>query len=491
MGGRRSSQRGQASVATPSQSPGNIALPRSAWLAFLLGSAVVGVLTLTSWLRPDRDATDVQAGVFLPDDSPGLINSALASIRPSPTPQARAARAGLELQPLTDATLERTRPLLGQAEARLIGIYRLIQQARPRDALLEAEALARDHPNFQLAQLVLGDLLNMQTRPVKQLGEVTDTHALAASEPLRALREQSHRRLAALTERPPEGSVPSQFLTLSASSRHAIAVDASRSRLYLFENMASPSADTSGRASAASMRLVADYYISVGQAGIDKRVEGDLRTPLGVYYITSSLDPDKLPDLYGSGALPINYPNVLDRQRGNTGSGIWLHGSPSEQFARPPQASEGCVVLSNPDLESLMERVSVRTTPVVIASELQWVRPEALDSERASFEATLANWRALKDAGDLAQLQQLYSTRFENRGQTLNDWWPRVEGEVKAKGDRALQVKDLSVLRWRDQDDTLVVTFGEVVEGARRGVTKRQYWIRENNQWKIFFEGTV
>jgi len=239
------------------------------------------------------------------------------------------------------------------------------------------------------------------------------------------------------------------------------------------------------------MKLIADYYMSVGSAGVDKRNEGDLRTPLGVYYITSSLDPEKLPDLYGAGALPLNYPNVLDTQRGNTGSGIWLHGSPSEQFARAPQASEGCVVLSNPDLQSLLALVSVRTTPVVIATELQWVRPEALNAEREGFEATLANWRTLKSAGDLAQLQRLYSPRFDNRGQTLADWWPRVEDEVKAKGARALQVKDLSVLRWLDQDDTLVVTFGEVAEGARRGVTKRQYWMREDKQWKIIFEGTV
>lgn len=41
------------------------------------------------------------------------------------------------------------------------------------------------------------------------------------------------------------------------------------------------------------------------------------------------------------------------------------------------------------------------------------------------------------------------------------------------------------------QVDTLVVTFGEVAEGARRGVTKRPYWMREDNPWKIIFEGAV
>jgi hypothetical protein len=284
--------------------------------------------------------------------------------------------------------------------------------------------------------------------------------------------------------------VPTQFLTLSTQSRHAIAVDASRSRLYLFENTV-PASGASASRQAARMRLVADYYISVGLSGVDKLIEGDLRTPLGVYYITSSLDPKKLPDLYGAGALPINYPNALDVKRGKTGSGIWLHGSPSEQFARPPQASEGCVVLSNPDLQSLLARVSIRTTPVVIASELHWVQPEALDLDRQQFEASLENWRALKSTGDLDSLRRLYSERFDSQGQTLADWWPRVESDIKSKGPRELQIKDLSLLQWRDSDDTMVVTFGEVAEGARRGTTLRQYWIRENTEWKIFYEGPV
>ena len=43
--------------------------------------------------------------------------------------------------------------------------------------------------------------------------------------------------------------------------------------------------------------LVADYYASVGKLGTEKVVEGDQRTPLGVYYITSRLDAKQLADL--------------------------------------------------------------------------------------------------------------------------------------------------------------------------------------------------
>ncbi len=49
----------------------------------------------------------------------------------------------------------------------------------------------------------------------------------------------------------------------------------------------------------------------------------------------------------------------------------------------------------------------------------------------------------------------------------------------------------MSFLRWTDSADTMVVTFGEVPEGARSGPVKRQYWMRVGPQWKIFFEGVI
>ncbi len=47
------------------------------------------------------------------------------------------------------------------------------------------------------------------------------------------------------------------------------------------------------------------------------------------------------------------------------------------------------------------------------------------------------------------------------------------------------------MLRWTDSTETMVVTFGELVAGTNRGSTKRQYWMRQGQQWKIFFEGVI
>ena len=422
--------------------------------------------------------------------TPSLIESAQAKV----DEVARSSRGllpnGLAYTGLEGAGYEQVKPLMGDAEARLIEIYQHIGRGDHRQALHLAEKLVAQHPNFQLAQLVLGDLLSLQIRPVRQLGDVPDTKALAAQAQLNALREESRRRLSALTERPPQGRIPSQVLALASHSRHVIAVDASRSRLYLFENV-SPALEGSAQLSPPSLRLQSDFYISVGLSGIEKMVEGDQRTPLGVYYITGNLNPANLPDLYGSGALPINYPNALDVRRGKTGHGIWLHGTPSAQFVRAPQASDGCVVLSNPDLERLLATVAIKTTPVIIAPELYWVEPESLVQKRADFDNVLNAWKQAKTTADSAALRGLYSERFRSQGRDLQQWWPRVEAELRQKGDRAVQLSAVSILHWRDTEDTMVVSFNEGLEGQTRTVTKRQYWGRENGQWKIFFEGPV
>ena len=367
------------------------------------------------------------------------------------------------------------------AENRLIAIYRLIGQASNREAMVKARELVRDYPNFQLAQLVYGDLLNSQVRAVRTMGDVSPLtyKDKASAEVLAELREESQLRLKALRERPPAGTLPSQFITLAPSSRHAIAIDTSRSRLYLFEN------------SITGLNLVADFYISIGKLGAEKNTEGDKRTPLGIYFITSNLDPKTLKNFYGSGALPINYPNPLDQSRGKTGSGIWLHGTPPEQFSRAPRASDGCVVLANPDLERLIRTVQVRTTPVVIAEKLQWQPPLTVANNNKTFTATLNNWQQAKSSGDLSRLLNFYATDFRNQDKTLLQWTPTLRQEMDRVQGRPITLKDVSYLRWTDSADTMVVTFGEVIEGMRTGTVKRQYWIREGAQWKIFFEGVI
>ncbi|WP_373425433.1 L,D-transpeptidase family protein [Variovorax boronicumulans] len=362
------------------------------------------------------------------------------------------------------------------AEARLISVYEMFGRGQARPALAKARDLVRDYPNFQLAQLVYGDLLAAQLPPTNSLPDTAGIAKMRGNPAMSELHEESRRRLQALRERPPVGTVPSQFLSLSTKSRYAIAVDASRSRLYLLEN------------SDKGLKLVADYYISVGKSGTDKLAEGDARTPLGVYYITSSLDPRSLKDFYGAGALPINYPNPYDVRRGRTGGGIWLHGTPPQQFARAPLASDGCVVMANPDLKQLLRKVQIGATPVVTARSLQWISPPQAEKEAQTFTNAITAWKDTRASGNEAQLKKFYLPDFQRSSKKPIDGNSAPHDEVEYAQGKRVQFKDMSYLHWRDGDDTMVATFGEVFEGEKSGRTRRQYWLRQGSEWKLFHE---
>jgi len=369
------------------------------------------------------------------------------------------------------------------AETRLVEVFSLIEKGNFQRALEQADALTKDHPNFHLAHLVRGDLLKLRYQPSAPVGQA-ESEAQGASARLAALRTETQARLTALRDRPPEGHLPHQFLALSSQTRHAIAVDASRSRLYLFENttpaMSGPSATQPF--SPPNLKLIGDFFISVGKSGINKRVEGDGRTPLGTYYITSVRDKKTLPEFYGAGALPINYPNALDVQRGRTGSGIWLHGSPPQQYVRAPLASDGCVVLSNPDMERLLDLVAPRTTPVVIAEQLQWIKPSALQADTTAFAAVLETWQTARSQATPETFSQL----FDRNAVTKVGGIGKNSGqELLVSPAAKLGVAHLSLLRWQDSNETMVATFEETLNGHNTGVVRRQYWTLHPEGWRL------
>lgn len=264
---------------------------------------------------------------------------------------------------------------------------------------------------------------------------------------------------------PPPGHLPAGLWAWPA--RHAIAVDASRSRLYLLQREPADHPDTPG------WRVAAEHPVSLGRNGVDKWVEGDARTPLGVYHITSRLQGRSLDPFYGPGALTLDYPNALDRLEGRTGHGIWLHGSAPDVAPRPARDTDGCVVLHNDALLALLDQVALRATPVLIAPQLHWVPPGEPAARRADFEAELLRWRQTRQHGSPEALATFYAPG------------------LRPPADRgALEFKDLGLIAWPDGRPVVQVTLGEVPRGRVRGVTRRQHWHLEQGQWQIFDERT-
>lgn len=288
-------------------------------------------------------------------------------------------------------------------------------------------------------------------------------------------------RLRALRERREVGLLPRYVLQLHPGQKHALLVDSRRSRLYVFEN-------ADGRP-----RYVADYYVSLGKRGVDKVREGDQKTPVGVYYVTANLPRNKLTDFYGAGAYPINYPNEWDRRLARTGYGIWVHGTPPDTYSRPPRASDGCIVLANPDLVAVGRFMQVGMTPVVIARELEWADAATLEADRSSLAAALEGWRSDWESRDTARYLKHYSSAFRSGKQDLAAWSAHKRGVNAAKTWIRLALSEVSMLRYPDQGDFVVVSFNQDYRSSNLSNTmrKRQYWKKENGRWRILYEGSA
>jgi murein L,D-transpeptidase YafK len=267
-------------------------------------------------------------------------------------------------------------------------------------------------------------------------------------------------------------------LQLRPDQRRVLVVDARRSRLYVYENRKG------------ELHFQRDFYISQGKLGVNKEQEGDQKTPLGVYYITGRLAGQRLPDFYGPGALPISYPNEWDKLHGRDGSGIWLHGTPSGNYSRPPLSSDGCVVLTNPDLRQVYAAVEVGKTPVVIAQDADFVPRRQAQDERRQAQGLVEAWRVALEGQDAGQLRQQYSARFRSeQAESLDDWLALQQKALQHLPAPALALRELSLFRYPGEH-VIVATFTvDAVAGRKRvSIRKRQYWAQEAGHWKIMSE---
>jgi murein L,D-transpeptidase YafK len=362
-----------------------------------------------------------------------------------------------------------------EPEAALIKTLIAIRDNQLEVALTEVEQVLQAYPNFRLAHLIKGDLLLARAQPLRAMGGGPGVSADQVAD----LRAEARARLARYEHERPLDRVPRYLLQLHPEQRYAFVVDTSKSTLYVFENRGG------------EPRYLSDYYISTGRNGSDKLREGDKRTPLGVYHVTSSMPREKLADLYGSGAFPINYPNEWDRRQGRGGSGIWLHGTPSDTFSRPPQASDGCVVLTNRDLDAIGRHVQVGLTPVIISRQVEWLPPQALAGLRNELAAAIEQWRRDWESRESERYLAHYSQNFSAGKQNFRAFAQHKRAVNSGKQWIKVKLERVSMLQYPGDERLVIVTFDQHYSSNNHTnrMRKRQYWIREGAHWRIIHEG--
>jgi len=365
---------------------------------------------------------------------------------------------------------------LADADRMLTDSLLAVTQSRVPEALSTVDQLTRQHPNFRLAHLVHGDLLLARARPLDTLGNVTTRGG-----ELQQLRDEARQRVRAATDPLPQDKVPAYLLNLDDGYRHALVVDASRSRLYVYANRAGLPV------------RVADFYVTIGKAGAGKEREGDNRTPIGIYNVSGFKSPQELTDFYGSGAFTLSYPNEWDTRQGRNGHGIWIHGSPSNTYSRAPRASEGCVVLANDDLTRLGQYIEPGKTPVIIAEAVEWVAPDALAERRKDLATALESWRQDWESRDTARLIAHYHPQFRSGEQDLGTFRAAKQKVNAGKTWIKVGLDRVSLMLYPERPDFALVSFVQDYRSNNLSdrTVKRQFWRRDNGRWAIILETAV
>lgn len=371
----------------------------------------------------------------------------------------------------------------GDYEPAVVEVIESIQAGQLTPALAKVDAHLENFPKSSAGHFLKADILNAMARPLTQVGAGLQSERTNTAELIEGLKHQIRNRWrhAKKHQQTAHTLFPSSLIELG-NNPYVVVADMPEGRLYLYKN------------EQGKPRLVRDYYMSVGSAGYGKQVEGDNKTPIGVYHVNQYIEGKALPDLYGKGAFPVNYPNRFDRYRKRTGYGIWLHGTPSTTYARSPWASEGCFVLSNDDLLDIGQYISAKDrTPVILSDTIEWLSAEQLASKRQQYYEIIQQWKTDWESLNTQAYLQHYSQDTFNFGKSKFQPWAKRKMHVnQAKTFVQVDLQLHSLFSYPGEQDMFVVKYRQnyLSNNYVGQANKEQYWKRNAaGKWQIIYEG--
>ena len=278
--------------------------------------------------------------------------------------------------------------------------------------------------------------------------------------------------------------VPSSLIKLNDSEKHIVWVEMEKGLLHLMV----PN-DSNGQ-----WQIGFSRPISIGKSGYGKEFEGDNRTPVGLYRVTSFLPDEELIDYYGNGAFPINYPNTYDRLKERTGYGIWLHGLPKGVEERPLLDSEGCVIIDNTAFDWLREYLVEGQTRVLLGDQISWTSASQMSLLRSELESAIEDWRSAWSAIDNEKYLSYYAEDFRSSSLSLDQLIEYKNRIHRAKDWIEVEISDMNIIAYPGEVDLIVTEYYQTYRSSNFDAQgkKQIFWQRQaDGSWKIIYEGAA
>ena len=361
------------------------------------------------------------------------------------------------------------------AEIELLQVIDYMRNGQNEKALIVAAELSKNYPNFKLGKIIYADLLSsyLQKKPMfssnSQDKELID------------LKNEAKARINFNSIYKKKDLLPRSIIQLSKDTPYAFLIELSKSRLYLVKNKNG------------IPEVISDFYVSIGKEGFNKKTSGDNKTPVGVYNITSYLIDEDLPELYGEGAYPINYPNTWDKKNKNTGYGIWIHGVPRDVYSRPPLASEGCVVTSNHTLRKLEKYITIGKTPVILVEKVNWIKRNLWHQNKNIANEIIFEWKDTWEGLDPHEFISQHSINFSSDKHNFEKRVAHILRIIKNKTYIKVKIENLNLFYYPQNQDLILSDFRQHYESNnfKTSSNKKLFWKKEKDGiWRILHEDT-
>lgn len=361
-------------------------------------------------------------------------------------------------------------------EQTLLETIKDIQSQDHEQALNSTRKLIRKYPHSRLGHMLYADLLLAKAEPLTEIGS-----GIEADSAIQDFRYEIQQRWQHDSSQSHQNFYPENILFLAEDQPYAILVDQHSSRVYVYRN------------EGGDLQLETDYFITIGLKGYGKEKRGDQKTPIGIYHVTRYIDGSELPDLYGEGAFPINYPNTWDKRKQRTGGGIWLHGTPAYTYNRSPWASNGCIVVSNPDFLHIGNFIKPEiNTPVIVAEQVNWISREQWMAQRKQVMQLLSGWVFDWESLDHQRYSSHYSRNELNAfGRNFKAWEGHKRWVNRKKTRVEIEYSKLSIFNYPGEDKLMLMQFEQSYRSNNFDVdsAKELYWRNTGDDWKIVYEG--